>query len=319
MTAFRASLALVCALAAASPPAAAADARDIDVRAALDRTAVWVGDRIAYTVTLACRKGVDILADDLAPDKLHTEGLDIVGSDSERTTDADDRTTYTFRYVLTTYRVDVSPLTIAPLTVRYYVRRPGQRLEDSAPAGEIVLPSSVIALRSALPDGQQNYEIRADRPPRPRPFGYALLRATGVALVVMSIVPAGFAAVIAARRLRPRERRRSTREVRSDERTALQTIRALDLSKPGERRDAYSRLNALVREHLEQIAGIEAAGLTPAEIEALLSTRETRVPSTLVSNVLSGCDRARYAPADALPSSDECRQAIEQSEQLLAS
>jgi hypothetical protein len=317
MTPFRIIVVAVCAAAVTALPAGSAETRDVEVRTALDRTAIWVGDRVAYTITLACGKGVDVLTDDLSKDKLRVEGLDVIGSDSERTTDAGDRTTYAFRYVLTTYRADATQLTIAPLTVRYYVKRPGQRLEDAAPAGEVVVPGSAIALRSALPDGQQGYEARAGRPPRPRPLRYALLWPAGIALVVISIVPVGIAAVGAVRRQRPRERRRSIRQVRSDERVTLETIRALDVSKPVERRDAYFRLNALVRGHLEQI-GVEAAGLTPEEIETALSTRETRLPASLVSRLLAACDRARYAPPDALPSSDDCREAIHQSEQLLA-
>jgi len=36
-----------------------------------------------------------------------------------------------------------------------------------------------------------------------------------------------------------------------------------------------------------------------------------------VAGVLEACDRARYAPPDALPSADACRRAIEQCEQVV--
>ncbi len=298
--------------------ALAADERDVAVRTSLDRTAVWVADRVTYTITLACRKGVDILADDVSKDKLRVEGLEIVGSDSERSTDRDDRTTYAFHYALTTYRVDVPELKIAPLTVRYYVKRPGQRLEDAAPAGEVVVPAAVIAFRSALPDGQETYEIRDGRAARSQPLRYALAEPIGVGLVLISIVPAAFGVVAAVRRRRPRQIRRSTREIRHDQRASLEAIHAIDISTPEGRRHVYARLNTLVREHLQQVAGIGAASLTPTEIETALSSRRARVPVELVTAVLSACEQARYAPPDALPSSEACRQTIERSEQVFA-
>jgi hypothetical protein len=297
--------------------AAAADATDVEVRTSLDRTAVWVADRVTYAVTLVCRKGVDVLADDLSKDKLHLEGLEIVASDSERSTDRGDKTTYTFRYVVTTYRVDVPELKIAPLTVRYYVKRPGQRLEDAAPAGEVTVPPALIAFRSALPDEQETYGVRDRRGPRPRRMRYALLQPIGVGLVLIAIVPAALVVIAAVRRDRPRRTKRSAREAQHEERASLEAVRALDISTPDGRRDAYARLNALVRDHVQEAAGVGARGLTPLEVEAALSSRGRGEPIELVTTVLSACDQARYAPPDALPSADACRQTIEQSEQVL--
>jgi hypothetical protein len=298
--------------------AVAADSRDIDVRTSLDRTAVWVADRVTYTVVIRCRKGVDILADDLSKDRLRVEGLEILRGDSARATDRDDTTTYTFTYDLTTYRVDVAALTIAPLTVRYYVKRAGQRIGDTAPAGEVQVPAAVIAFRSALPDGQERYAIRDGREPRARRLRYAWLQPVGLGLVVISIVPAAVAVIAAVRRTRQREKRRSARQVRLDERASLEALRALDLSAPADRREAYSRVNALVRDHVRHVAGLEAAGLTPAEIDAAIASHDQGLPADSIGAVLAACDQARYAPPDALPSIDACRSTIDQAAQLLA-
>jgi hypothetical protein len=300
------------ALAAAQTPAP----RDVEVRTSLDRTAVWVADRVTYTIAIACRKGVDILVDDVSKDKLRLDGLEIVASDADRTIDRDDRTTHTFHFTLTTYRVDASELTIGGLTVRYAVKRTGQRLEDAAPAGEVQVPPAVVAFRSALPDGQETYQIRDGRGPRPRGVVYAWLRPIGVSLVLIAIVPAVAAVAAAVRRARPRVRQRSARQIRQDERTSLDEIEALDVSTVAGRREAYTRLNALVREHLTR-AGIEAAGLTPAEIEAAAARSGGQVPVELAAGVLNACDRARFAPPESWPSADDCRDAIEQCSRLL--
>ena len=295
----------------------AAGPGDVEVRAVVDKTAVWVADRVTYTITIACPKGVDILADDLSKDKLHLEGFEVLGSRSDRIADRDDRTLYTFSYELTTYRVDVPELKVAPVTVRYYVRRPGQRLEDAAPSGDVQVPGAVVAFRSALPDGQETYAIRDARDARPRRLRYAWLQPIGLGLVLIAIVPAAVGVLAAVRRARPREKPRSARQLRLDERASLDALKALDLSTPAGRRDAYSRVNALVRDHVHHVTGVDAAGLTPAEIDAALSRLNGRAPIELIAGVLDACDRARYAPPDALPSADACRRAIEQGEQVV--
>jgi len=296
---------------------ALAQSREVEVRTALSQTAVWVADRVVYTITIVCHKGVDILGDDLSKDKLHVEGLEIVNSDSSRATGAGDETIYSFRYILTTYRVDVPELKIAPMTVRYYVRRAGQRIGDASPAGEVEVPAASIAFRSALPDGQETFAIRDGRDPRPRLARYAWLQPVGLALVLISIVPAAVAGIGLVRRARPRGKPRSARQVQQDERETLESLRALDIATPAGRREAYAKLNALVRDHLHHATGVAAAALTPAEIRAALAAHDGRVPATLADEVLEACDRARYAPPDNLPSADDCRRAIDQTAQVL--
>jgi len=296
---------------------AAAEPRPVDVQTTVSQTAVFVADRVTYTIRIACEKGVDILADDLAKDKLRVEGLEILGSDSDRAAGRDDRAVYTFRYNLTTYRVDVPQLSIAPLTVRYYVKRPGQRLSDAAPAGEVQVPATVIAFRSALPEGQDSYAIRDGRSPLPRRLRYAWLQPVGISLIVLSIVPAGVAVIGIRRRMRPRQKARSPRELRHDQLESLDALQVLDLSTPAVRRDAYSRVNGLVRDHLHVVTGVDASALTTAEIAMAMRAHNGRVPLELAATVLDACDEARYAPPDALPSVEACRQAIQQARQVL--
>lgn len=295
-----------------------AEPPDVRVRTSLDRTAVFVADRVTYTVIVACNKGVDILVDDLSRDKLRVEGLEILGADVDRSTDRDEATTYRFNYYLTTYRVDQPALKIAPMSVRYYVKRPGQRLEDAAPAGEVQVPAAVIAFRSLQPDESTTIDVRDGRPPTPRRLRYTALQPLGIALMLVSVVPAAlFAATMAARRRR-RAATKSARQVRHEERASLEAVRALDLTAPEQRREAYSRLDALVRAHLRDTAGVPAPALTAGEIASALSARSARVPLDLVSSVLAACDAARYAPPDLLPPSDVCRRAIEEAGQVLA-
>jgi hypothetical protein len=295
--------------------APAADA-PVTVHTSLDRTAVWVADRVTYTIELTCGKGVDILADDLGRDKLKLDGLEMLGSDTEKTVAASDVTVYRFNYHLTTYRVDVPTLRIGGLSVRYYVKRPGLRLEDAAPAGDVPVPAAVIAFRSVIPEEGEG-ALRDLRPAAPRSARFAMLESVGIALVVVSIAPTVFLGAFLIARATRRRAHRSARQVRREEHASLEEVRGLDLRSPVERRTAYARMNGLVRQHLRDAFGVAGPTLTPSEIAPALAGRD-RVPADLVASVLNGCALALYAPPDSLPSEDACREAVAHTEQILA-
>jgi hypothetical protein len=300
-------------VAVAQPPQS-----DVTVRTSLDRTAMWVADRVTYTIDITCRRGVDVLADDLSRDKLKTEGLEVIDSDTARRSAADGATVYQFHYVLTTYRIDEPALTIAPLTVRYAVTRAGQRLEDSAPAGEVQVPGATIAFRSALPDDQDLPGIRSEKPPHARPMWFAALQPIGIGLIIVSIAPALLAVAALVRRTRRPRVRRSVRAVRHQERVSLEAVRQLDIDTIEGRREVFTALDALVREHLREVCGIPGASLTPQEVPFALATSRTKVPAELVASVLATCELARYAPPHVIPSAEECREAVNQVEQVIS-
>jgi hypothetical protein len=290
----------------------------VRVRTFLDRTAVWVADRLTYTVEIVCARGVDILDEDLAKDKLKLDGLDLLGSRTTIETAPDGTTTHRYTYVLTTYGVDRPALTIAPISVRYFVKRSGQRLEDAAPAGEVEVPAAVVAFRSMLPDAQESYELRDTPPPAARLRRFALARPVGLGLVIASIVPVAFVAAGAVRRRRGALAHRSAKQIRQDEQTTLEALRAIDLSTPDGRREAYTRMNEIVRAHLSDACGVAGQSLTPLEVEPALTTRATSVSAGTVTALLSACELARYAPETALPSADQCRAALDQTAEVLA-
>jgi hypothetical protein len=288
----------------------------VRVRASIDRTAIWVGDRITYSVDVTCARGVEILLDDLAKEKLRVNGLEVLSSDTTTTVDAEERTTYRLRYVLTAYRVDVASLSIEPMSARYYARRPGQRLQDIAPAGEVQVPGAVIAFRSTMPD-QPTYELRDTRGMVPRHPMLARTASIGLALVVISLAPAVFVALAFLRRRTRPSGRRSARQIRMDHRATLERLRSLEVATEADRRKAYDEISAAVRQHVAATSGVPAPGLTAAEVDAALATAGGRLPRESVASLLVACDAARYGPPQALPSAQACRDALASAEQVL--
>ncbi len=297
-----------------------ANAAEPDVSAAVhvDHTAMWVADRVLYTIELTCRRGMDVLTDDLSGDKLKLDGLEVIGTETSRHTLADNTIRYRFTYELTTYRVDTPTLSVAPLTVRYYVRRSGQRLEDSPPAGDVAIPGAVIAFRSVLPDDQPAYSIRDARETETRRAVFSALQPVGIGLILASIVPAGLFGLAVVARARTRTARPSARQVRHAERESLEAVRAGDASTEAGRREIFARVDALVRQHLRDVCGIPGHALATPEIGPALEAKGARVPAELVISLLTTCEAAKYGPPGQATTADACRDAIAQAEQVLA-
>src|SRR5262245_31871638 len=291
--------------------------QDVSVRTSLDRTAVFVGDRVTYTIEITCKRGVDVVADDVSRDKLKLEGLEVVDADTNRRGAADGGTAYSFRYVLTTYRIDAAALTIAPLRVRYAIVRAGQRLETAAPAGEVQVPGATVAFRSVLPDEPDSSGIRSDRRPPTRPMRFAVLQAIGLGLIIVSLVPALLAIASVARRSGPRLVHRWARAVRQDERQSLDAVRTIGVETVQQRRDVFTRLDALVRQHLRDVCGVPGPSLTPAEVPRALASARVPVRPDLVASLLATCELARYAPPHDMPSAEVCRQAIDHADEIV--
>ncbi len=283
----------------------------------VDRDAVWIGDRFSFTVYIGCSHGVDILTDDLSRDRLRLDGLDVLGLEQTREDHGGGVTVYRFVYHLTTYRPEPATQRIGDMSVRYYVRRPGQRPEDVAPAGEVVVPGALVAVRSLLPDARDTANFRSDRPPLLRAAAFAILQRLGIGLVIVSIVPAALWIVALLRRLRQRRPRPSVRKLRHDEHASLDEVRALDVETEAGRREAFDRLSALVRRHLTGAWGVPADGLTPAQIESALAARGTGEASALAISLLDTCEKAKYGRPDDLPPRGACQAAIDQAEQLI--
>jgi hypothetical protein len=299
-------------------PAVASAQQPPHVSSSVDRTAIWIADHVTFAVDLVCAPGVDVLLDDISKEKLRLTGLEIVSTDATAMTDAEGRTTHHLRYVLTTYKVDVPALSIEPMTIRYYAARPGQRLQESAPAGEVRIPGAAIAFRSTLPDNPSTSVLRDGRAPASRRWAFASSRQLGLAAVIVSIAPA--AVVLAGaigRRTRAVVVTRSKRRVRADHRATLERLKSLDVATEDDRRRAYDEISTAVREHVAARSRVPAPALTAEELDAALTSAGGRLPRESITALVSACDAARYAPARALPSAEQCRDALTTAEQLL--
>ena len=293
-------------------------AEGLTVTSRVDRPAIWIADRLTYTVEIACPRGIDLITGDLGRDKLKLTGLEVVSTDTHRFDEANG-VRYVFDYVLTTYRVDVATPTIGSFPVRYYLTRAGQRPEEAAPAGSVTVPPISVAFRSLLPDDQTIYDVRDGRDVPSSRLPLRILGPVGFGLILLSIVPvvslvAGFAWGL-------RERRRvatgSVRRSRRSTRAALEDVRGIDAADPAARREAFARLDTLLRQHVTDVCSVPATGMTPDEIEGALWPFAARVPVELVASVVAACELARYGAPDQHPPEEQWHDALAQTEQIV--
>jgi hypothetical protein len=289
------------------------------VESRVDRPAMWVADRVTYVVEITVPRGFDILTEDLDRQKLKTTALDVVGGDSSRREDAD-AVRYRFRYELTSYRVDTPVFSIAPLPVRYYASRDGQRPDQLTPAGMLQVPGASVTFRSLLPDDQVSSPVRDDRGVPPRRARYRVLGLAGLTLMAISLVPALLSVAALARRAGERRLRtqRTVRDVRRNARAALDALHAVDPTGADARTAAFATLEGAVRQHLTDACGIAAAGMTPDELRRAAAACHIALPVETIAGVFEACELARYAAPEARPSAEDWRRALDRAEEILA-
>ena len=274
-------------------------------------------------IEIVCPRGVDVLEDDLSKDKLQLEGLEVVCTDATRTEDPGGDATRRFNYVVTSYKLDTPSTTIAPLSVRYYATRPGQRLEDTPPAGSVdgAGRRDRVAQHAA---GRRRHPSRCDDA-RPSSRAPAPVRAGAAGgprrWSSLSIAPAVIWGTALLTRRRRRTPGRSARQVRREqERASLEAVRALSMEAPDGRRERIRRrsTNWSVSICMTR-TGVAGPEPDPGRSRVprcrpLVAARSARI----VASLLAPCERARYGPPSSLPSADACRDALAQTESLLA-
>ena len=288
----------------------------VEVRTSVSHTAVWVGDRVTYSIELRCAPQVDIVTEDLATERLKVDGLEIRDVAIDRDASEEGRLTYRVNYSLVTFNLEAPALRIGEIPVRYSIRRPGQRPEDPAPpSGEVRIPPLTLALRSTLPDTEVPAQIRDGRALQPLPRRVALARPVGIGLLVIAAAPVGLLLFNLARRASRLRSRGPKRVTRRERRAALEEIKALDVASPSVQREAYAKLDALIRDHARQTNGIAAAALTPSELPGAV-THPERVPALeQIQTLLAECERAKYAPQP--PDPERWSSVLIEAEQIL--
>jgi len=272
---------------------------DIRVHSSLSQTAAWVGDPVAFVVEIEMAPGVEIVADDLKPEKLTIEGLELGTSSSSEDTKADGWRTVRYVYPVTPWDT-LPPKRIGDLVVKF--RRPvtTATADGSAPALELKVPGATLSMRSMLPDDGSASGARDRQASLPVPGWTAWLRPIGLGFIALGAAPVALWILGRVRQPRVSKPRPSTRSLHALAKSLFDELQIIDTSTPDGRRRAYDRIDQDVRAYVMQAENVPAPALTADELRVKLSGAR-RVRADAVCDVLAACEHARYAPADRVP------------------
>lgn len=282
---------------------------EVTVQTSVSRTALWLGDVVTYTVSLICRRDVEVLQEDLGADKLTLEGLQVVGHTLNRSAAPDGTTRYDVVYRLTTFDPGQEMRTIGGWTVRYAT---ANTAGTRAPARDLRIPGAVLAWRSALPPAVTTMDIRGQRPPDPAPPWWGMTRTAGLGLVAMGLGMLGWLVVSrGAARLRVKPRRRMHRASERELQNVLGNLRQTAVGNAAQRLAAYGTLEAAIRRHAAEVTALPALALTPSELRNRVGSSAKPLPADEIDRILTECQQARYQPIERLPGEAQFNATIE--------
>lgn len=293
------------------PPAPApAPPPDIRVRSELTQTAAWVGDPVDFVVEIDMAPGVEVVADDLKPEKLTVEGLELGDTTSSTEPRADGWQRLRQRYRVTPWDT-TPPKRVGNFVVRF--RRPvtTATADGSAPAAELTVRGATLSMRSTLPDDGSANGTRDRQVALKGPEWVRWLRPIGLGFIALGAAPVVLWFAGRARRPRVTRPRPSSRSLQAQVKGLFDELHIIDTSGVDGRRRAYDRIDHDVRAYLAQAEGVPAQALTAEELRVKLANAR-RVRAEAVCDVLAACEHARYSPDDRLPDAGALGETIAQ-------
>ncbi len=269
-----------------------AGAAPVSVATQLDKTAIWVGDILRYTVRVVHDPNVELVLDNFKKDRLPLAPFVVHDIEIERSDWADGKKAAEIVLLLRTFETGKTELTIPPLQLYYFVHEPGLNRKES-PVEAVTIPAVKIGLRSAL---VPEYLV-------PRTVKGVSAPAAALVLVTLALGCLGLLALAGHagrglwRRLHPDEANRQlTRQMREKiVQASLARVRAEVAAAGDDARRRSAVIAAALRGFIEGIFQIPAAGLTPEEIEVVLARSQAGAALIAeIKTVLTECERLHY-------------------------
>jgi hypothetical protein len=269
----------------------------------LDRTAIWVGDPVEYTIEVIHPRSVQFALDNLKKEDISLPPFVVRAIQAEEREWRDNQKLLQVVLHLTTYESGKPDLMIPPVAL-YYFKRDSALSEKEARAQAIRIPPQKIALRSTLSAGPNR--LREFKEIRPVEITLA------IGALVLGLIGMGFVMSRAAVRLwgvvhrdkaikRPVSRRVRQRWIRD----GLQRIRKMANDSSQDPKRFYAEISQFLRQYLTEWLDVEARGLTPVEAqEALRAAGYNEGFAQEVRTVLEQCEQGQYGKRDGGPPAD---------------
>jgi hypothetical protein len=281
-------------LSAAAPVAKTAKTAGITLSTHLDKTAMWVGDTVRYTVKAVHDPDVEFILDQLKKESLNLAPF-LVRDISARQGSFGNKKITEVTLLLTTYESGQVELRIPSFVLYYFRRRPGVEKSGETLAESFPVPATKVGLRSTLTadnlrprDNREIWQINPQRWIVPFALGLA-----GMAFVLIQL---GRRVWASSREERPMIRRRSRRARQRMLRDFVRKAQGIGRESTEDQFRYYGEVSQFVRSYLSESLEIDASGLTPEEMESALKNRGQNGLSAPVKTVLERCEQVLYSP-----------------------
>ncbi|HWP56839.1 MAG TPA: hypothetical protein VNL14_03010 [Candidatus Acidoferrales bacterium] len=281
-------------LAGAAPSPSKAKRPKIALSTHLDKTAIWVGDTVRYTIRAIHEPEVEFVMDNLRAENLNLAPFVVRDVSVRQHPFGADKKLLEVTLSLTTYEIGKPELRIPSFALYYFVQRRGFERQAETQAETISAPATRIGLRSTL----------AGEPLRLRDARQVDPMGPQAWIVPVALGLAGFAflGLQGARRMwrtvrivRPKKKRRSRRARHRMAQEFLARIRAMGRETPDDQLRFYAEIARFLRDYLGERLDVEAKSMTPQEVETLLqSSGRNGASAQSVRLILERCDQVLY-------------------------
>jgi hypothetical protein len=267
--------------------------RKIAVTTHLDKTAVWVGDVVHYTVRAVHDPDIEIVFDPLKKESLNLAPFVVRDVTVRQSPFGDNRRVTEVVLQLATYESGQAELTIPSFVLYYFTLKNRSEKAGDTPAESLPVPATRVGLRSTLSGDalrpRDDRIILQDNSPRwmvALPLGLAGMLFLGVQTMRR------FWASAATEKP---ARRRLTRGIRSRMlRDFLRSIRSMGRDSAEDQLRFYAEVSRFVRGYLGQWLEVDAASLTPDEVATVLESHGHGGLGEPVKTILERCERVLY-------------------------
>ena len=281
-------------LGGAAPVAKSAKTPGITMSTHLDKTALWVGDTLRYTVKAMHDPDVEFVLDQLKKESLNLAPFIVRDINVRQGAFGADKKFTEVALLLTTYESGQVELKIPSFVLYYFRRRAGVEKGDTL-AESFSVPATKVGLRSTLTtdnlkprDTRDIWQISPHRWIIPFAFGLA-----GMAFVLIQL---GRRLWAVSHEEKPVRRSLSRRARQRMLRDFVGKVQGIGRESSEDQLRYYGEVSQFVRNYLNESLEIDTSGLTPEEIESLLIQRGQNGLSAPVKTVLERCEQVLYSP-----------------------
>lgn len=276
----------------AAPPAKKSPAK-VSITTRLDQTAMWVGDLIHYTVRAVHDKDIEFVLDNIHKENFSLAPFVVRDAKIQGGDWAQNKKFLEITFSLTTYDSGKTELTI-PSFHLYYFLRDTQVERKEAQAESVQVPAMKVGLRSTLGSGPMKLRD-STAVASLEPWHWLAPLVLGITGMLYLVVQGGKWAWIFLHAARAPKKRLSRYAMDKWVQENFARIRGLEGDSPEKLTHFYSEVAQFLRQYLTERLEIEAAGLTPEEIEqALIRAGMNGSNSRQVRTVLEQCEIVHY-------------------------